>query len=123
MIEYTEDIEELIEDIEQDSEERQLSEKEQYIVNVVEATRGIEEDGLLEFWQNTDDPEEVLKSFDAVGAYDLFDMLQSSQWCQAKTSELTEAESAHLEEIESELALLLNDLPEILQDFFEDEEE
>lgn len=122
MIEFTTDIEDILEDIEE-SDSTDLSETQQHIVNAVDTARLLEEEGLYGFWMAPINHESMMKTFDAIGAYELHDLFQSSQWCENKTAdqELNEVETSHLEDIESELMPLLEDLPDILQDFLEDE--
>ena len=122
MLDFSENIEEFIEDIEADPE-RKLSEEEQNIMNVVEVASIIEEEGLHVFWMSALNHEAMLKSLDEVGAPALLDLFQSSQWCSTKSpdQELTEVELSHLEEIEEELTPMLDELPAQLQEYLEDE--
>ena len=121
-LDYSEAIEELIEVVEADPE-RELNEVEQNIMNAIEVANLIEEEGLHGFWMSAIDHDSVLKSLDAVGAYSLLDLFQSSQWCSTKSpeQELTEVESNHLEEIEEELIPMLQELPDQLKEYLEDE--
>ncbi len=123
MIDFSDTILELIEDIEAQPAETTLSETDQNIVNVVETAHILDEEGLHGFWMSPVSHESMMKSFDTVGAQELLDMFQSSQWCQEKSpeQELTETELSHLEEIEEELSLMLDDLPGILDEYLEDE--
>ncbi len=122
MIEFTTDIEDLIEDLEE-APDSELTEKNQHITNIVETARLLEEDGLFGFWTSPINQELIMKSFDTIGAYELHDLFQSSQWCENKSAdqELNEVETSHLEDIESELIPLLEELPSVLQEYFEDE--
>ena len=121
-LDYTEAIEELIEVVEADPE-RELSEAEQNIMNAIEVANLTEEEGLHGFWMSAIDHDAVLKSLDAVGAYTLLDLFQSSQWCSTKSpdQELTEVEASHLEEIEEELLPMIQELPDQLQEYLDDE--
>lgn len=121
-LDYSGAIEELIEDVEADSE-KVLSEGEQHIMNAIEVATLIEEEGLHGFWMSAIDHEAALKSFDVVGAHALLDLFQSSQWCSTKSpeQELTEVELSHLEDIEEELVPMLQELPGQLQEYLEDE--
>jgi len=122
MLDFSEAIEELIEEVEADPD-RQLNEVEQNIMNTVEVAGIIDEEGLHGFWMSAMNHEMMLKSFDAVGAYALLDLFQSSQWCSTKSpdQELTEVELSHLEDIEEELTPLLAELPDQLQEYLDDE--
>lgn len=122
MIEFTSDIEEILEEIEE-ADDTKLTAQQQHIFTVVETTRLLEEEGLFGFWTGTTNQEIIMKSFNAIGAYELHDLFQSSQWCENKSAdqELNEVETSHLEDIESELTPLLEDVPDILQDFLDDE--
>jgi len=121
MLEFTEEIEELIEDVEADPE-RELTEVEQHILNAVEVSNITEEEGLHGFWMSPLNHDLLLKSLDEVNAHTLLDLFQSSQWCSTKSEdqELNEVELNHLEEIESELIPLLADLPSVLEEYLED---
>jgi len=121
-LEFSEAIEELIEDVEANPD-KGLSEGEQCIMNSIEVATLIEEEGLHGFWMSAIDHEAMMKSLDAVGAYSLLDLFQSSQWCSTKSpdQELTEVELGHLEDIEEELVPLLQELPSQLQEYLEDE--
>jgi len=122
MIEFTPNIEEILEEIEE-ADDTQLTELQQHIVNIVESARLLEDEGLFGFWTGTTNQEVIMKSFDTIGAYELHDLFQSSQWCENKAAdqELNESETSHLEDIESELFPLLEDVPNILQEYLDDE--
>ena len=122
MLDFNEAIEELIEEVEADPD-KELSEVEQNVMNVIEVASLIEEEGLHGFWMSALSHDAMLKSLDVVGAHALLDLFQSSQWCGTKSAdqELTEVESGHLEDIEEELTPLLLDLPDQLQEYMEDE--
>ena len=122
MIEFTQDIEEILDQIEE-ADDTKLTETQQHIVNIVETTRLLEEEALLGFWTGTTNQEVIMKSFDTIGAYELHDLFQSSQWCEDKSAdqELNEVETSHLEDIESELFPLLEDIPNVLQEYLDDE--
>ena len=122
MIEFTPDIEEILDEIEE-ADDTKLNVPQQHIVHVVETTRLLEEEGLFGFWTGTTNHEVIMKSFDSIGAYELNALFQSSQWCENKSAdqELNGVETSHLEDIESELVPLLEDVPDILQEFLDDE--
>lgn len=122
MLDFSEAIEELMEDVEADSDKK-LNEVEQNVMNVIEVASIIDEEGLHGFWMSALNHDAVLKSLDVVGAHALLDLFQSSQWCSTKSpeQELTEVELGHLEDIEQELTPLLADLPDQLEEYLEDE--
>jgi hypothetical protein len=122
MLEFSEAIEELIEDVEADPD-KTLSEVEQNIMNAVEVASITEEEGLYGFWMSPLNHDAMLKSLDEIGAYALLDLFQSSQWCSTKSpdQELNEVELGYLEDIESELTPMLTELPDQLQEYLEDE--
>lgn len=123
MTDFSDTILELLEDIEEQGPEIALTDTEQHISNVVETAYILDEEGLLGFWMSPLNHEAIMKSYDEVGAQELLDMFQSSQWCQDKSpdQELTETELSHLEDIESELSLMLDELPSVLDEYLEDE--
>lgn len=116
---FSDAIEELLEDLE--NTDRELTEQEQHTLNVTETAALLEDEGLFGFWSTSANPDATLKSFDAIGAYDLHDLLQASQWLETKSpdQELSSTETNHLEDIESELTPLLTDLPDILDEYWE----
>ena len=121
MLEFTEAIEHLIEDIDADPE-KTLTEVEQNIVNAIETANITEEEGLHGFWMSPLNHDAMLKSLDEVGAHALLDLFQSTQWCSTKSpdQELNEVELGHLEDIEEELTPMLTDLPDQLAEYLED---
>ncbi len=121
MLDFSEAIEELLESVENEPE-RKLSDVEKHIVNAVEVVTITEEEGLHGFWVSSLNHDGLLKSLDEVGAHALLDLFQSSQWCSHTSvdQELNEVELGHLEEIESELPIILVDLPDQLQEYYED---
>ena len=122
MLNYSEAIEELIEEVEADPD-KILSEVEQNIMNAVEVANITEEEGLYGFWMSPLNHDAMLKSLDEIGAYALLDLFQSSQWCSTRSQdqELNEVELGYLEEIESELTPMLTELPDQLQEYWDDE--
>ncbi len=122
MLDFSEAIEELIEDVEADPD-KTLTEVEQNIMNAVEVANITEEEGLHGFWMSPLNHDALLKSLDDVGAHALLDLFQSSQWCGTKSpdQELNEVELGHLEDIESELTPMLTELPGQLQEYLDDE--
>lgn len=118
----SEQIEILLDEIESDPE-RELSEKEKVIVDVVEATTLIEEDGLHAFWFSSLSEELVIKALDEIGAYEIVDLVQSSQWCKSSAEDrgdFSETEEGHLSGIEEELMPKIDDILELIEDYLEE---
>lgn len=122
--EFSDDIEILVNDLEEASHERSLTRNEQAVVDVVDSVNVVEQEGLQEFWSSPIDQDQIIKSFDIIGASQIVDVFNSSQWCRRKateTSQFTEVESSYLSDIEEELHSALWEIPEILESFIEDE--
>lgn len=115
----------LVEELEQASSERELSREERALIEVVDTVKLIEEgEGLNEFWLSPLNHRRIINSFDVVGASLLVDGLNASQWCQAACddrSQYSEKEADYLTEIEEEFFEALSELPDILEDFIEEE--
>jgi len=122
MIEFSETVEELIDELE--SEERELSEKEQVVMDVVETVRLLDEEGLHEFWFGPLNSEQSIKALDEIGAYEIVDQIQSSQWVQSASEDRNDfsgTEAEHLSEIEEELYERLGDVSEFIEEYIEEE--
>lgn len=124
-IEWNDEIEGLVEELEEQSAERELTREERALIDVVDTVRLIEEgDGLHDFWQSGLDHQRVINSFDMVGASALVDVFNASQWCQSRTEdrgEYSDVESNHLSEIEEDLFEALKELNDQVEEFIEDE--
>ena len=121
MIAFSDDVEILIEELEQKDE---LSPKEKIILDVIDTINIVEEDGLHGFWYSSLNTETSIKALDEIGAAELVDLIQSSQWCTSSASdrgELSETELTHLSELEEDLIPMLEDVPELLEEFLEEE--
>lgn len=122
MIQFTEAIENLLEDLE-NKEENEISSSEQVLLDAVEAGNLVEEDGLHAFWYSSLNTEKAIKAFDTIGAFEIVDLIQSSQWCCSSHDDrgnFTSTEENHLSEIEEELIPKLEDLSEFIEDFLEE---
>lgn len=122
--EFSDDIEILVDNLEETSQERALSRNEQAVLDVVDTVGVVEQEGLQEFWSSPINQDQIIKSFDLIGAAQIVDVFNSSQWCRrkaAETSQFTEVESSYLSEIEDELHSGLWEVPELLEAFIEDE--
>ena len=124
-IEWPEEVEILIDRLECESAERDLSREERALMDVYETVPMIEsEDGLHEFWQSGVDHQRIIKSFDLIGAATLVDPLNASRWCGTRSqdrSEYSETEADYLATIEEELPAGMEELVELVLDFIEDE--
>lgn len=122
---WSDDIEILIDRLESESQERELTREERAIIDVVESIQLITEgDGLHDFWQSSGDKQRVINSFDLVGSSAMVDLLNSSQWCETRTADrdqYTEAETNYLSEIEEELPSALEELNDLIEEFMEGE--
>ena len=81
-IEWPAEVEILVDRLESESAERDLSREERALMDVYETVPVLEsEDGLHEFWQSGVDHQRVINSFDLIGATALVDPLNASRWC------------------------------------------
>ena len=121
-MQLSEQIEILLDEIENDPD-RELSDKEQVIVEVIEAASLIEESGLHAFWYSSLSEKIVIKAFDEIGAHEIIDLIQSSQWCTSCSDdrgEFSDTEENHLSGIEEELMPKLDDISELIEDYLEE---
>lgn len=124
-VEWSEDVELLVDRLEEESEERDLTREERALVDVVETVQLLGEgDGLHDFWQSNTPHSRVITSFDLVGASSMVDVLNSSRWCQSRPedrAQYSETESDHLAESEEDLYEALTEINEQICEFIEDE--
>lgn len=124
-IEWPEEVEILIDRLECESAERNLSREERALMDVYETVPLIEsEDGLHEFWQCAIDHQRIINSFDLIGAATLVDPLNASRWCGTRSqdrSDYSETEADYLATIEDELPAGMDELIDLVLDFIEDE--
>jgi hypothetical protein len=124
-IEWPEEVEMLIDRLESESAQRDLSREERALMDVYETVPMLEsEDGLHEFWQSAVDHQRIIKSFDLIGAATLVDPLNASRWCGTRSqdrSDYSETEADYLATIEEELPAGMDELVELVLDFIEDE--
>ncbi len=122
-IELGDEIEIFVDDLENASSERSLSRDEQAILDVVDTLELVGEEGLHEFWHSSTKQEQVIHSFDMIGASQMVDLFNGTQWCRSCASDrgqLTEVETNHLSEIEEDLSAEIENVPSLLQEFIED---
>ena len=124
-IEWPEEVEILIDRLESESAQRDLSREERALMDVYETVPLIEsEDGLHEFWQSAVDHQRIIKSFDLIGAATLVDPLNASRWCGTRSQDrgdYSETEADYLATIEEEIPAGMDELVELVLDFIEDE--
>lgn len=124
-IEFSDEVEILVDNLEQESSERQLSREERALIDVLDTVKLIEDgEGLNEFWLSSIDHARISNSFELVGASTVVDTLNSSQWCQsasADRSQYSGSESDYLSGIEEEYFEAITELPELVEAFVEDE--
>lgn len=124
-IEWCSDIETLVDRLDEESTQRDLTREERALIDVVETVQILQEDdGLHGFWQSDLAQSRIINSFDLVGATEIVDALNSSQWCETRNEDrgaYTETETDHLASIEEELFEALSDITERVEEFIEDE--
>ncbi len=124
-IEWPDEVEVLIDQLESESTERALTREERALMDVYETVPLLEsEDGLHEFWQSPIDHQRIINSFDLIGATTLVDPLNASRWCGTRSqdrSDYSETESDYLATIEEEVPGGLDELIDLVMDFMEEE--
>ncbi len=124
-IEWPDEVEILIDQLECESTERALTREERAMMDVYETVPLLEsEDGLHEFWQSPIDHQRIINSFDLIGATTLVDPLNASRWCSTRSqdrSDYSETESDYLATIEEEVPGGLDELIDLVMDFIEEE--
>ena len=124
-IEWPEEVEVLVDRLEGESAERDLSREERALMDVYETVPILEsEDCLHEFWQSGIDHQRVINSFDLIGATSLVDPLNASRWCETRSEErgdYSETEADYLATIEEDLPAAMDELVDLLLDFIEEE--
>lgn len=124
-IEWPEEVEILIDHLESESAERDLTRAERALMDVYETVPILEsEDCLHEFWQSPLDHQRIIKSFDLIGATALVDPLNASRWCGASSQDrcdLSETEAGYLATIEEDIPAGMDEIIDLVLDFIEDE--
>jgi hypothetical protein len=125
-IEWDDEITLLIDRLEEKSAEGGLSREERALMDVVETVQLLdpEGDGLHEFWQTPLNHSRIINSFDLIGSTSMVDVLNASQWCQTRNAdrdEYSETEADYLASIEEDLYQALGELPDLVEEFVEDE--
>jgi hypothetical protein len=124
-IEWPEEVETLVDQLESESAERKLTREERAIMDVYEAVVVIQGgDGLHGFWQSDVNHQRVINSFEMIGATTLVDPFNASRWCETRPDErgdYSETEEEYLCTIEEELYEGMDELVDLVLAFIEDE--
>ena len=124
-IEWPDKIEVLIDHLESEAGERDLTREERAVVDVYETVPILQsEDCLHDFWQSGIDHQRTINSFELVDATVLVDAMNASRWCGARNedrNDYTETETDHLTTIEEEVPGGIDDLADLLIEFIEEE--
>lgn len=124
-IEWPDKVEILIDELEHDAAECELSREERALMDVYETVPILESrDCLHEFWQSSINHQRVIKSFDLIGASIIVDALNASQWCQTRTldrEDYSETEADYLAQTEEELPSGMDELVDLVMEFIADE--
>ena len=124
-LEWPDEVEVLIDRLEGESAERDLSRADRALMDVYETIPMLEsEDGLHEFWQSPVDHQRIINSFDLIGATTLVDPLNASRWCGTRSldrCDYSETEADYLATIEEDLPAGLDELIDLVLDFIEEE--
>lgn len=124
-IEWPESVEELVDRLESESAERDLSREERAVMDVYETVPILEsEDCLHEFWQSGVNHQRVINSFDLIGAATLVDPLNASRWCESRSedrNDYSETEEEYLSTIEEDLPAGMEELVDLVLGFMEEE--
>ena len=124
-IEWPDEVEILIDRLEGEATERDLSREERALMDVYETVPILEsEDCLHEFWQSALSHQRIIKSFDLIGATGICDVLNASRWCGTRTADrldYSETEAEYLATIEEDLPPAMDELIDLVLDFIEEE--
>lgn len=124
-IEWPDEVEVLVDRLESESAKRALTREERAFMDVYETVPLLEsEEGLHAFWQSGVNHQRIIASFELVGATTLVDPLNASRWCETRSedrNDYTETEEEYLSTIEEELFEAMDELPDLLLAFIEDE--
>lgn len=124
-IEWPDKIEALVDRLESESAERDLSREERALMDVYETVPVLEsQDCLHEFWQSGVNHQRVISSFDLIGAATLVDPLNASRWCGTRgedRGDYSETEADYLSTIEEDLPAGMEELVDLVLAFIEEE--
>ena len=124
-IEWPDEVEVLIDQLESESAERELTREERALMDVYETVPLLEsQDCLHDFWQSGIDHQRVINSFELIGATTLVDPLNASRWCETRPedrNDYSETEEEYLSTIEEELPPGMAELVDLVLEFIEEE--
>ncbi|MDB0057048.1 hypothetical protein OAE58_00620 [Akkermansiaceae bacterium] len=124
-IEWPEEVEILIDQLETDSTKRNLTRGERALMDIYETVPVLQSDDCLhEFWQSGLNTQRIINSFELIDATALVDPINASRWCETRTedrNDYTNAESNHLTSIEEELEAGMEELVDLVLEFIENE--
>jgi hypothetical protein len=124
-IEWPEKVEILVDRLESKSAERVLRREERALMDVYETVAVLEsDDGLHGFWHSGVNHQQVINSFDLIGATTLVDPLNASRWCETRSedrNDYNETEAEYLATIEEDLPAGLDELIDLVLEFIEEE--
>lgn len=124
-IEWPDKIEVLIDQLESEAGERDLTREERAVVDVYETVPILQsEDCLHEFWQSGIDHQRTINSFELIDATVLVDAMNAGRWCGARNedrNDYSENETELLATIEEDVPGGIDDLADLLIEFIEEE--
>lgn len=124
-IEWPDKIEVVIDQLESEASERELSREERAVLDIYETVPILQsEDCLHDFWQSGIDHQRTINSYELIGATSLVDPMNASRWCGARNedrNDYTESETEYLAEIEEEVPGAIDELVELLLEFVDEE--
>ncbi|MDF1712436.1 MAG: hypothetical protein P1U90_09385 [Akkermansiaceae bacterium] len=124
-LEWPDEVEVLIDQLENESTERDLTREERALLDIYETVPILQSDDCLhEFWQSGMNHQRIINSFELIGATGLVDPLNASRWCETRPedrNDYTGTEADYLASIEEELVEGMEDLIELVMDFIEEE--
>ena len=126
-IEWPDEVEVLIDQLENESSERALTREERALMDIYETVPILQSDDCLhEFWQSGMNHQRIINSFELIGATGLVDPLNASRWCETRPedrNDYSETEADYLTNIEEELLEGMDELADLVMDFIEEEME
>lgn len=125
-IEWSDEILVLVDNLDEKVADGGLEREERALLDVIETVQVLdpEGDGLHDFWQSGVDHQRIINSFDMVGSSAMVDVLNASKWCQSRSEsrdDYSEKESEYLASIEEDLYEAMGELPDLVDEFVEDE--
>ena len=125
-IEWSDEVLVLADSLDEKLAEGGLEREERALLDVIETVTMLDPqgDGLHEFWQSGVDHQRIINSFDLVGSSAMVDVLNASKWCQTRPDsrdDYSETESEYLAGIEDDMYEALSELPDLVDDFIEEE--